>query len=306
MAELTAAIFDVERFATHDGQGIRTTVFFKGCPLRCAWCHNPEGIETARWVLYREQACIHCGTCQQGSRAGGIEVQDGRLLLHPECPEDWETLVEACPSGALCWDSRRVSVDQLVEEARRDMAFFRHGGGVTVSGGEPLLQADFVQAFLTRLQQQGIHTAMETALLVPQRQLMKVLPALDHLYADCKLLDPVQHRNWTGQENRQILDNIRWLLQSDFRDKVVIRTPMIPGITAQGENIAAIARFLYDCWPETRYELLNYNPLAAAKYPLVRRDYCFKENPGRYTRQEMMDFASLAVAQGLGRTTIDE
>ena len=238
--------------------------------------------------------------------AGGVESIDGNIQVNRQCPEDWADLLENCPSGALCWDSRQVSVGKLLAEVLRDEPFFRHSGGVTVSGGEPLLQADFVQAFLIRLRQQGIHTAMESSLQVPCSQLVKVLPELDQLYADCKLFDSAHHRYWTGHGNEQILNNIRWLLQSDFRERVVIRTPMIPGITAESDNIAAIAGFLSECWPDVHYELLNYNPLAPAKYPQVGKAYCFEKNPVRYSREEMEDKAALARAQGLVKVTIDE
>lgn len=306
MSEQKAVVFSVERFAIHDGQGLRTTVFFKGCPLHCAWCHNPEGISRQRQVLYRRQDCIHCGNCQGCSEAGGIESIDGNIQVNRQCPEHWADLLDNCPSGALCWDSRQVSVGQLLVEVLRDEAFFRHGGGVTVSGGEPLLQAEFVQVFLRRLRQKGIHTAMESSLHAPRSQLVKVLPELDQLYADCKLFDSAQHRYWTGHGNEQILNNIRWLLQSDFRERVVIRTPMIPGITAESDNIAAIAGFLSKCWPDVHYELLNYNPLAPAKYPQVGKVYWFQKNSVRYSRAEMEERAALARAQGLTKVTIDE
>ena len=156
---------------------------------------------------------------------------------------------------------------------------------------------------MSRLQAQGVHTALESSLQVPLKELQKVLPHLDQIYADCKLWDSQQHRCWTGQDNVRLRENIRWLLQSAFRSKVVIRTPMIPGITAIDENIAAIADFLRQCWPESRYELLNYNPLAPAKYSLLQKRYGLQQNLPRYTKAELIHFAAAAKRQGLRRVS---
>lgn len=306
MPEHMADIFDVERFATHDGNGIRTTVFFKGCPLRCAWCHNPEGIKRKRQVLYMETKCIHCGSCVRASVSGGVHSgADHRICVQREADENWDRLVEQCPAGALVWDSRQYSMEELLQLVLRDEAFFRHGGGVTVSGGEPLLQADFIREFLQRLQKMGIHTAMESSLQAAPAELQKVLPYLDQIYADCKLFDCALHRHWTKQDNEQIKENIRWLLQPRFREKVVIRTPLIPEITATRENIASIAGFLQSCWQGTRYELLNYNPLAAAKYPLLGTDYCLDKNLPRYTLAELEQLAGFAKRAGLQQVSFE-
>lgn len=300
-------IFDVRRFSTHDGDGIRTTVFLKGCPLLCAWCHNPEGIGRKRRILYFEKKCIHCGSCVGASRFGGVHMQpDGRIALRDDSPERWEEILDACPTGAIAWDSRRVSVDELCREILKDAPFFRHGGGVTLSGGEPLLQPEFSARLLMLLQEHGIHTAMETALLVPEDSLRRVLPHLRLIFSDCKVFDEDAHIRATGVSNRRIKENIRFLLTSDRRQSVVMRTPMIPEYTATDENIAAIGRFLAGIDPEVRWELLNYNPLASAKYHLVGREYCFREDPPRFTGEEMQHFAEIARSAGVKNISIDE
>lgn len=360
-------IFDVRRFSTHDGAGIRTTVFFKGCPLTCAWCHNPEGVSTRRRPLFFPKKCIGCHLCEQTAEAAGEQVgatnvvaeaavgvqtgggQAGATSLRvrgiPYRADDaascalWARIIADCPGDALRWDSRVVTSTALADELLRDLPFFRHGGGVTLSGGEPLLQPAFAADVLARVQAAGVHTAIETALAVPASHLQQVLPHLDHVFADCKLFDRDAHIAATGLPNDTILANLRLLLRGTrdavqpqacasstddvtsatphtFSSKeadhitrtfptVTIRTPMIPHYTATDENVAAIARFLASENPDIRYELLNYNPLAAAKYPLVGRAYCFDENPQKFPADEMQHFAAVAREAGLRNVTID-
>lgn len=303
----TGFVFDVRRFSTHDGDGIRTTVFFKGCPLSCVWCHNPEGISGRRRPLYFEKKCIHCGSCIKAVNHGGVRIgAQGKIFLKTDQPEDWDRIMQICPTGAIAWDSREAHVMELFREVLKDGPFFHHGGGVTLSGGEPLMQPEFAANLLALLKGQGIHTAMETALLVPESSLAMVLPHLDLIFADCKLFGEEEHIRATGVSNRRIRENIHYLLTSEKRDSVVIRTPMIPEYTAKEENIAAIAAFLSGIYPHVHYELLNYNPLASAKYHLVGRKYCFQENPARFAKEEMQHFAEIARRQGVKNISIDE
>ena len=213
--------------------------------------------------------------------------------------------MEVCPSGALVWDAREVEFEELLQEVLRDEPFFRHGGGVTLSGGEPLLQPEFAAKLLEHLQQRGIHTAIETALYVPAYALLRVQPYLNQIFADLKLFDSEQHKKYTGVNNGRIKQNLRMLLESAHRKCVTVRTPMIPGITATEENIVSISRFISGIYRDVSYELLNYNPLAAAKYHLVDRTYCFEENPPRFTEEEMQHFASLARENGVLNVQID-
>lgn len=306
MENLTGTIFDVRRFATHDGDGIRTTVFFKGCPLLCAWCHNPEGISTKRRPLYFDRKCIRCGSCVKVAKSGGVTFEDGNIILDHTRLEAWDKIMRICPTGAIAWDSRQISIYELFGEVMSDEAFFKYGGGVTLSGGEPLLQPDFAAGLLKLLRDRGIHTAIETALLVPTANLEKVLPHLSHIFADCKIFDEQEHIRATKVSNTLIKKNLEYLLTSDKRADVTIRTPMIPEYTASDENVAAIAKFLSGIYPEVHYELLNYNPLASAKYHLVGREYCFKENPKRFTKDQMNHFAEIARANGVKNILIDE
>lgn len=268
------------------------------------------------------------GTKQTPAAQEATETREGILVRGiPYRARDaennalWERIIEACPSGALSWDSRMVTSAALASELLRDLPFFRHGGGVTLSGGEPLLQPEFAANVLRRCQTAGVHTAIETALAVPERNLRTVLPHLDHVFADCKVFERAAHIAATGVPNDRILANLRTLLRgarvADVHahemsararrfPTVTIRTPLIPQFTATEENIRAIAQFLASENPAIHYELLNYNPLAAAKYHLVGRAYCFDENPHKYMDDEMQHFADVAQAEGLKNVTIDK
>ena len=298
-SEHTGRIFDVRRFSTHDGGGIRTTVFFKGCPLRCAWCHNPEGIDFGRRPLWFAGKCIGCGSCAEAARFGGVRRMETGIAVDPAAEEDWDAILDACPTGALRWDSRDVRVDDLMELIRRDMPFYAHGGGgATLSGGDPLMQADFARELLLRCREEGVHTAIETELHAPEEAVQAVLPLVDLIYADLKLLDSGLHRHWTGVGNERILSNLEALLTDPLSERLILRTPLIPEITATEENLRAIAAWLARRNSAVRWELLNYNPLAAAKYPLVGREYSLQENLPRFSAEQMEAFAELARSAG--------
>ena len=303
-SECTGRIFDVRRFSTHDGGGIRTTVFFKGCPLRCAWCHNPEGIDFGRRPLWFAGKCIGCGSCAEAARFGGVRRTETGIAVDPAAEEDWDAILDACPTGALRWDSRDVRVDELMELIRRDMPFYAHGGGgATLSGGDPLMQADFARELLLRCREEGVHTAIETELHAPEEAVQAVLPLVDLIYADLKLMDSGLHRQWTGVGNERILSNLEALLtgplSKQLSERLILRTPLIPEITATEENLRAIAAWLAGRNPAVRWELLNYNPLAAAKYPLVGREYGLPAKLPRFSAEQMAAFAELARSAGL-------
>ncbi|GHV80725.1 glycyl-radical enzyme activating protein [Spirochaetia bacterium] len=286
-------LFDIRRFSTHDGDGIRTTVFLKGCPLHCRWCQNPEGIASTRKALWFADCCIHCRSCTDGKGA----PED--LLSENSTVTDWEAILQKCPTQALHWDGRSITVENLIRELERDAVFYRNGGGVTLSGGEPLFQKDFSAAVLRGAKEKGFNTAIETSLFADSRAVDLIAPLADTIFTDCKILDDDKHRAATGQSNRIILDNLRRLLTGEYAARLIVRTPLVLEYTAAEENIAAISRYISGLYPPVRYELLNYNPLAAGKYPLVGRRYCFEENPPPYSRDAMKDFEAIAIRNGI-------
>ena len=283
----------------HDGDGVRTTVFLKGCPLKCVWCQNPEGISRETSLVHFANRCIGCGLCAGSSVDGDITMKDQLPVLHNSSTKHWEKYVDICPTAALVVDSKQYTVAEVVEIVLRDQPFFQYGGGVTLSGGEPLLQKEFTLSLLKALKQKAVHTAVESSLCVDQAYLLQILPYIDTLFADFKVFDDGAHKQATGMDNVLIKDNIAMVLTSAYRDRVIIRTPLVPQYTATKENITAICQYIVQLYPQVRYELLNYNPLAQAKYKQVGMDYCFKENPKMFKKEELQEFQAIAQNAGI-------
>ena len=293
-----ALVLDIRRFSTHDGVGIRTTVFFKGCPLHCVWCQNPEGIAPQTKLVYFANSCILCGCCTQ-IKDGAVHIENDKLILDSSRVKNTGDYEYICPSGALRMDSKWYEPDELTEILKRDMPFFKHGGGVTFSGGEPFYQAKFTISILKRLKKIKINTAVESSLFTDSKTIKAALPFIDTLFADFKIYNDTQHKNFTGVSNKIIRENIKMVLQSLYRDNVVIRTPLIPMHTANADNLRKIAKEISEWYPGVRYELLNYNPLAKAKYDHMDYDYCFADNPPLYTKQQMEDFYKIIEDAGI-------
>lgn len=196
-------------------------------------------------------------------------------------------------------DSRQMTVEEVLEEACKDTPFFKYGGGVTLSGGEPLFQHEFAIQILKGLKQRGIATTIETASHIPTRIYQEAVKYTDYIFADLKIMDSEKHKKYTGVGNDLIKQNIEWLLKSKKAENVTIRTPLIPGMTTDEENIAEIAKFITDIYPDVKYEILNYNPLAQAKYDMVDKEFCFEKNPPLYSDEQMRAFGEIAKDNGV-------
>ncbi|MCG6930971.1 MAG: glycyl-radical enzyme activating protein [Desulfofustis sp.] len=267
--------FDIKRYALHDGPSIRTTVFFKGCPLRCIWCHNPEGIRPGLEVVTVAERCIGCRECLDGCpetalsmESGGIVRDRGRCGLHLNC-------VEICPSlahEAMGWQS---SIDEIMEEIEKDRPFFdESGGGVTFSGGEPLFQAEHLIALLKRCGEMEIHRTVDTSGYADIDTLLEVAGHTDLFLYDLKHMDRRRHEALTGVDNGGILDNLRRL--NDMRAHVRVRFPLIGSVNDDRQNLDAMGRFLSELDYISEVDLLIFHRLAAAKYrKLDREDLSF-------------------------------
>ena len=250
---MTGTVFDIKGFALNDGPGIRTTVFMKGCPLRCRWCHNPEGLSPQPELYVKQARCISCGKC-------------GQKCSHPEC-QLFGRCLHVCPFGNLSAAGKTWTAEDLAKRLLEDRDIFGTDGGVTFSGGEPLMQHDFVCETVRILKSEGIHLALETSSFASQEIYRETVGLFDYVMADLKLFDCRKHREYTGVPNEQILENLRWLMLSG---KVfVIRVPLIPGITDTADNLRAISDFIADA----PAELLPYNNMAGAKYASVGREF---------------------------------
>lgn len=297
MAQTKGTVFDIQRFSTHDGDGIRTTVFLKGCPLRCVWCQNPEGLTPETMLVLRKSACIKCGLCAKACPE--VKKQpNGYPDIGDVKPESFSLLTGTCPAGALETDGSLMSADEVVAKVLRDKVFFRKDGGVTFSGGEPFFQFDFLLDLLQTSKQEGLNTAVETSLFTSRPNLEKALPFIDLLYADCKIFSSAPHAEYTGADNKIILENIKYAIEQKGRD-VIIRTPLIPGITDTEQNIAEISAFISSINKNVRYELLNYNPLASSKYELARMSYYFKQPLQPLNQSQLEKLYSIAEKNGV-------
>ena len=259
---MKAIISDIKHFAVHDGDGIRTTVFFKGCPLKCVWCHNPEGIGFKPQVAYHENKCIGCMECAAVCPAGAHGGGDLHAFDREKCM-GCGACEEACLGGALKFYGKAVTVEQLLPDLLEDKAFYDNsGGGVTLSGGECLMQADFCAELLRALKERGIHTAVDTCGFVSRETLDKVIPYADIFLYDLKAYDEDCHIRCTGQSNRVILENLRYL---DGRGKKCeIRIPFVPGFNDdQMEKLAAFVKSLGNI---TKVKVLAYHNYAGSKY----------------------------------------
>jgi pyruvate formate lyase activating enzyme len=284
--DLKAQVIDIIRGATHDGPGVRTTIFLKGCPLACAWCQNPEGMSARPEVWWAARTCIRCGACLAACPALAISDNGDGLQRDRSICKRCGACVEACPSRAMSFTSREWTLDALVKEALKDRDYYQSfGGGVTVSGGEPLGQSLFVSAFFKRLHESGVRTALDTCGLAPAAALAAVLPHTDHVLFDIKLLDPVLHKDYTGQSNGTILANL--LSVADHirhvnpAMKLWIRTPLIPGATATTDNITAIGRYIHHHLLDVmeRWELCAFNSACRTKYERMGLPWAYAETP---------------------------
>lgn len=256
-----------QRFSIHDGPGIRTTVFLKGCNLHCAWCHNPESIEHQPELVYVEQNCIHCGRCgiDFGSASFQIEQRTGIALA----TFGWE-MIERCPTGALVGYGKWKSADELVREIKRDERFYRtSGGGATVSGGEPMEQFEWTKQLLQTLKHQGIHTAMETNGTAPLERYMELLPYTDLFLLDYKLSDEVRSRKLTGDSGKATLNTLEMLQQKEAN--VILRCPIVPGLNDGEEHLRAIAMLTKKYPNLLGYELMPYHSFGVSKAKRLRR-----------------------------------
>ena len=262
---VTGVIFDIKKYAIHDGPGIRTTIFFKGCPLACRWCHNPEGMNVAVQRIYRQQRCIGCGECMQICPRQAIrQTAEGMIADLSKC-ELCRTCAQHCPSDAVEFIGQKVTVAEVVRQIEKDIAFYDQSrGGVTFSGGEPLMQPEFLLQLLDACGHLDLHRTVDTTGYADAKLLLKVAQKTDLFLYDLKLMDPEKHRKYTGVSNEQILDNLKQLAQNDVR--IQVRMPVIPGINSDAENIDKTADFIHSLGKIEHVSLLPFHNSAQAKY----------------------------------------
>ena len=264
-SSISGLIFSLKRYSIHDGPGIRTTVFLKGCPLSCWWCHNPEGIPTGKALFLWEERCLGCGDCQKACpskavyREGNLfKTEPSRCTLAADC-------VAVCPAEAREIIGEEIGVEPLLERIGRDTVFFdQSGGGVTFSGGEPLAQPVFLEAVLKGCHEAGLHTAVDTSGYAESGVFRTIIPYTDLFLFDLKFMDSDRHKTYTGVSNEPIRDNLLFLAESGA--DVIIRIPVVPGMNDDRNNMTAIADFLQSLKTLQRIDLLPYHKMSLEKY----------------------------------------
>jgi pyruvate formate lyase activating enzyme len=268
------AVLRIERSSIHDGTGLRTVVFLKGCPLACKWCSTPESLKSQPERGYLESRCRRCGSCVQACPATALILEENFLRRDTALCRNCFTCVQVCPHGAVQRYGQKMHADEVIAEISKDEVFFFHsGGGVTLSGGECLQQINFVMAILSKCRQRGIDTAMETSFFAPWSDIEKVLPLLDTLFIDLKHPDCSRHREITGVDNRVILDNIARLDKSSFTGAVHLRIPLVPGVNDSDTTLKQMLAIAAKLKKIQEIEILPYHRLGVTTYKWLDQDY---------------------------------
>jgi pyruvate formate lyase activating enzyme len=272
---IKGTILNIERFAIHDGPGIRTTVFLKGCPLRCLWCSTVNGQQMAPEMEYYVEKCIQCRKCMEVCPTGAIDVssKDEIITDRRNC-DNCGKCVEVCPTGARIMAGEQVTVDEVIARIEKDTLFYSNsGGGITLSGGEPTMQPEFSLGILKECKAIGIHTAIETCGYVKWDILDSMLKYLDFVYMDIKHMSEAEHKKLTAKGNKLILENARSITTGYQDIPFVVRIPLIPGYNDSDENIANTARFVLELKGKHRIELLPYHRLGISGYKALSKEY---------------------------------
>jgi len=264
-------IFDIKKYAIDDGPGIRTTVFFKGCPLRCWWCHNPEGQVSEPELMYKRNRCIGCGECVKNCPRETISSVGQHVSINREHCDLCGKCSQKCPSDALVIIGKEMKVEEIIKEIEKDVLFYDESeGGVTFSGGEPLMQPSFLNALLEKCREKNIHTAVDTCGYAPYETINKISDNVDLFLYDIKMMDDKKHRKHTGLSNKLILENFKKLTKNGRN--LLVRFAIIPGVNDNEDNITKTANFMLSCGIK-QINLLPYHRAGIEKYKSLGRTY---------------------------------
>jgi len=267
-----ANIINITRFCTDDGPGIRTTVFLKGCPLKCAWCHNPESQNAYSEILWDKNACSHCGLCVSVCKNGAHTIESGQHRFDPRACSHCGRCTESCPNHTLELSGRQVNTREVFEELQKDAVFYgTSGGGVTISGGEPLMQPAFTTELLKLCKEAGIHTAIETSGFAAKYSLEQVLPYCDLILFDVKETDKEKHKAYTGVPLEPILKNLRYIDETGI--PILLRAPIIPGWNDRDAHLLALRELKESLQHCQKLQIMPYHSMGTYKYEKLQRTY---------------------------------
>ena len=273
---MEGTIFNIQKFCINDGPGIRTTVFLKGCPLNCAWCHNPESKSVKPELLYSADKCIFCGACAVACKTGAHSFSESGHGLNRELCVACGACADVCPTSALEISGYQKSVEDVIREVMKDKIFYDNsGGGMTLSGGEPMAQLEFSEALLIAAKEKGLHTAMETCGFSKTENYEKILPLVDLFLFDWKVSDPTLHKKYTGVDNALIEKNLRFISASG--GKIVLRCPIIPTVNDTDSHFAKIAALAEELPGILSVDIEPYHPLGIGKAQRLGKQAAFEE-----------------------------
>ncbi len=292
---VTGMVFDIQRYSLHDGPGLRSDIFFSGCPLRCAWCSNPESQRLQAELLLFEQQCMRCGQFEKPCPLSW--KHDRNNGWKSELEEHYSERAVLCPTEAIRRIGKRRTAGDVMQEVLRDAPFYENGGGITLTGGEPTMQSEMAEALLRLAKTEKISTAIETCGYAQRTVFKSLLPYLDHILYDLKHVDAERHRIYTGVDNKLILSNLRHLL--DLQAPLTIRIPLIPGFNADAKHIRRIAEFIITLQGSYKgIDLLPYHTLGKSKYYALGREYPW-EPYQRLSNPEIEQLANIFLEYGL-------
>ncbi len=284
-------ITDIQRFSLRDGDGIRTSVFFKGCNMSCPWCHNPETLKSEPELIFYATKCIGCGKCFEVCPNNAHKIVGDNHIVDKTLCTSCGKCVDVCYAGALKMCGKEMTVEEIMKEVRQDIPYYKNsGGGVTLTGGEVLCNKDFAIALAKECRKENISVAIESNISFPWDYSKELFELCDLIMCDIKIFDDAKHKEMTGISNKNVLENIKML--DTLGKPVIVRTPLIPGATDGMENLIAIACYIKDLKNLVRYEILNFNPLGEGKYKGLD-----KENKYIDARPEKNDKLEAILAQ---------
>lgn len=285
----TSTIINIQKYSIHDGPGIRTTIFFKGCPLSCWWCHNPESQNPRQEIMFFEERCTGCGLCAKKCPQKAIIIEKGYPVVDEHKCSLCRKCTDFCPNNARQYVGKEVTVSELMKEVMKDEVFYEEsGGGVTFSGGEPLIHIDFLNEVLKKCKEKGVHTAVDTSGCVPWESFEKIFDKVDLFLYDIKHMDNEKHIKYIGSENTNILENLKML--SDRGCKIFVRMPIIAGVNDDEDHIADAIKFLSKLKVE-QVNLLPYHKMGMDKYKRLKKTYMLSgsEMPSDKVMEEILN-----------------